>query len=215
MKRHFALFAFFFLLQLLGCREDDKKVAPVPQPETTSAATAVKEKSPPPVPGCRGCHSKVRLDTSHDFACTDCHQGDNETNDKKTAHQGMISQAASPKNMEAACGGCHAEQLEECGQSGHFTMRNAVNLIREHFSLSPLNSLTEIPESEGVPRKTEELVNDLLRRQCLRCHLYSTGDKYPYVQHGSGCAARHLQYTEGTLTGRGENTPNHAFLRPG
>ncbi|MCI5132294.1 MAG: hypothetical protein D3904_12430 [Candidatus Electrothrix sp. EH2] len=59
------------------------------------------------------------------------------------------------------------------------------------------------------------MVNDLLCRQCLRCHLYSTGDKYPYVQHGSGCAACHLQYTEGTLTGRGENTPNHAFLRPG
>lgn len=223
MKPNFILFVFFFLFQLAGCREEENRTAPVsvPPPQAASAATAVKVKvkeeppSPPLIPGCRGCHSEVRLDTSHNFACTDCHQGDNETNDKETAHQGMISQAASPANMRATCGTCHAEQVERCGQSGHFTMRNAVNLVREHFSLSPLNSLTEIPAGEGLPRTKEELVNDLLRRQCLRCHVYSKGDNYPYIRHGTGCAACHLQCTEGKLTSSGEDAPNHAFIRPG
>ncbi|MGB5685330.1 MAG: hypothetical protein WBM35_05945, partial [Candidatus Electrothrix sp.] len=159
MKHHFTLFALFFLLQLLGCREEEKKVVPLLAPE---AKPVVVKKTPPPppppAPGCQACHSKIQakvqaktqvkiqLDSAHDFACTDCHQGNNETNDKKLAHQDMISQAASPANMEATCGKCHAEQLERCGQSGHFTMSNAVNLVREHFDLSPLNNLTEIPE---------------------------------------------------------------------
>ncbi|MCI5219598.1 MAG: hypothetical protein D3914_10530, partial [Candidatus Electrothrix sp. LOE2] len=95
MKPNFILFVFFFLFQLAGCREEENRTAPVsaPPPQAASAATAVKVKeeppSPPLIPGCRGCHSEVRLDTSHNFACTDCHQGDNETNDKETAHQGM------------------------------------------------------------------------------------------------------------------------------
>ncbi|WP_339138100.1 MAG: hypothetical protein WGN25_07765 [Candidatus Electrothrix sp. GW3-4] len=166
------------------------------------------------MPGCQACHSEIQLDSAHDLACTDCHQGNNATNDQGLAHQGMISQAASPANMQATCGTCHPEQLQRCGQSGHFSMRNAVNLVREHFSLSPLNNLTEIPENEQPPQTKEELVNDLLRRQCLRCHVYSTGDNYPYVRHGTGCAACHLQYTEGKLTSSGEGKENHAFLRP-
>ena len=217
MKHHFTLFAFFSLLQLLGCREEENKVAPVPPPEVKSAAVAVKNTPPPspPAPGCQACHSEIQTDSAHDLACTDCHQGNNKTNDMKLAHQGMIPQAASPEHMQATCGKCHAEQLESCGQSSHFTLSNAVNLVREHFDLSPLNSLTEIPESEEPPQTKEELVNDLLRRQCLRCHVYSKGDNYPYVRHGSGCAACHLQYTDGKLTGSGEGEPNHAFIRPG
>ncbi|MCW5204060.1 hypothetical protein VU12_14120 [Desulfobulbus sp. US4] len=217
MRHHFTLFALFFLLQLLGCSEEEKKAAPVPPPEVKPTAAAVQKTSPssPPAPGCQACHSKIQTDSAHDLACTDCHQGNNETNDKESAHEGMIAQAASPEHMEATCGKCHAEQLKRCGQSSHFTMSNAVNLVRGHFDLSPLNNLTEIPEGEGPPQTKEELVNDLLRRQCLRCHVYSKGDNYPYVRHGSGCAACHLQYTDGKLTSSGEGKPNHAFIRPG
>lgn len=215
MRHHFTLFALFFLLQLLGCGEEEKKVAPVPPPEAKPVAVQKTSPPSPPAPGCQACHSKIQTDSAHDLACTDCHQGNNETNDKESAHQGMIPQAASPEHMEATCGKCHAEQLKRCGQSSHFTMSNAVNLVREHFALSPLNNLTEVPEGEGPPQTKEELVNDLLRRQCLRCHVYSKGDNYPYVRHGSGCAACHLQYTDGKLTSSGEGKPNHAFIRPG
>lgn len=218
MKHHFALFALFFLLQLTGCREEERKTASVPStPVTKPTAAIVKKPHPAPLPdpGCQSCHKEIQLDSSHDLACVECHQGDNETNDKELAHQGMISQPASPENMKKSCGVCHAEQLERCGQSRHFTLRNAVNLVREHFSLSPVNSLNEIPESEEPPHSKEELVNDLLRRQCLRCHVSSKGDKYPYVRRGSGCAACHLQYTDGKLVGLEKDSPSHAFIRPG
>lgn len=214
MKRYFVLFAFFFLFQLIGCREEKKKTAPVPPSETKPATIAVTKKNSS-LPGCRACHSEIRLDSTHNIACIDCHQGNNETDEKEIAHQGLIAEAASPANMRAGCGQCHAEQADLCAQSGHFTMSNAMNLVREHFSLPPLNSLTEIPEGQGPPENKEELVNDLLRRQCLRCHLYSKGDNYPYVRHGSGCAACHLQYTDGKLTSNEEGKANHAFIRPG
>ncbi len=218
MKHHFTLFALFFLIPLLGCQEEEQKNSPAPAstPEKQSSPIAVNKtpSPPPPAPGCQSCHNEIQLDSNHDLACTDCHQGNNATNEKDVAHQGLVSQAASPVTMEKNCGECHADQLERCAQSGHFTMSNAVNQIREHFALSPLKNLTEIPESNGVPQSKEELVNDLLRRQCLRCHVYSKGDNYPYVRRGKGCAACHMQYIDGKLTSKGEGKPNHAFIQP-
>jgi hypothetical protein len=215
MKRHFTLFALFFLILFFGCQQEEKKIPPAPLSEGQPIAETVKKTLlPPPAPGCQSCHHKIQLDSSHNFACIDCHQGNNTTNEKKRAHQGLITQAASPATMEKNCGKCHAEQLERCGQSGHFTMSNTVNLVREHFALSPLKELTDIPESKGMPQSKEELVNDLLRRQCLRCHVYSKGDNYPYVQRGTGCAACHMQYIDGKLTNKEEGKASHAFIRP-
>ncbi len=216
MKHHFTLFALFFLISLLGCQEEEQKPrsAPVSTPKEQASPVAVKELSQPPAPGCQSCHNDIQLDKNHSLACTDCHQGNNATNEKKVAHQGLISQAASPVTLQTTCGKCHAEQLENCGQSGHFSMNNAVNQVREHFSLSPVKNLTEIPESEEPPQTKEALVNDLLRRQCLRCHVYSKGDDYPYVRRGTGCAACHMQYIDGKLTSKGEGKANHAFIRP-
>ncbi len=218
MKHHFTLLALFFLISLLGCQQEEQKrnSAPASTPEGQPSPVAVKKTlpPPPPAPGCQSCHTEIQLDSNHNLACASCHQGNNTVNEKKVAHQGLISQAASPIAMEKNCGKCHAEQLERCAQSGHFTMSNAVNQVREHFELSPLKDLTEIPENEGIPQNKKELVNDLLRRQCLRCHVYSKGDDYPYVRRGKGCAACHMQYIDGKLTGKEEGKANHAFIRP-
>ena len=217
MKHYFTLFVLFFLIQLFGCQEEEKKLPPAPPSETEPTAQPVKKTViPPHAPGCQSCHDEIQLDSNHNFACIVCHQGNNTTNEKKIAHQGVISQAAGPTMMEKNCGKCHVEQLERCGQSGHFTMSNAVNLVRKHFGLSLLKGITDIPEDEGRPQTREALVNDLLRRQCLRCHVYSKGDDYPSVRRGKGCAACHMQYIDGQLTGKeeGKAKANHAFIRP-
>ncbi|MCI5151420.1 MAG: hypothetical protein D3916_18930, partial [Candidatus Electrothrix sp. MAN1_4] len=216
MKHYFIVFALFFLIQLFGCQEEEKKLPPAPSSEVQPIAQPVRKTLIlPPAPGCQSCHDEIQLDSNHDFACIDCHQGNNTTKDKKRAHQGLISQAASPTIMKKTCGKCHIEQLDRCGQSGHFTMSNAVNQVREHFGLSPLKSLTDIPESKGLPQTKEELVNDLLRRQCLRCHVYSKGDNYASVRRGKGCAACHMQYIDGKLTDKKEGRgAHHAFIRP-
>ena len=190
------------LLTLIGCRNEEKTAPPASAPETVKEAPAK-----PRMPGCKGCHEKMLPDTNHSLACTDCHQGNNNTTEKVMAHKGLIAAPAAPANMAAACGKCHPEQVSGCSQTLHFTLKNAVNSVRSHFGIKPpLTGLTEIPES-ARPQNKQELVDDMLRRRCLRCHVYTAGDHYPYVQRGMGCAACHLQYTDGKLQ-------SHSFTPP-
>ncbi len=72
-----------------------------------------------------------------------------------------------------------------------------------------LASLLDIPVQES-PSTPLELVDDLLRRRCLRCHVYFKGgsfnDSYKETIHGVGCAACHIQYQDGNLQ-------SHAFVK--
>ena len=112
---------------------------------------------------------------------------------------------AHPDNMARTCGTCHADLVHKVQGTSHFTLNNAVNLTRKHFgATTTLASLTQIP-TRNDPSELA-LVNDMLRRRCLRCHLYAKGDAYPYIRHGTGCAACHLQYVDGALQ-------SHKFIR--
>ena len=193
----------FLLLALVGCR-DEERTAPPP----AGPATVTETPASPHLPGCTGCHYDIQPDSNHNLACTACHLGKNDAAEKDIAHTGLVSTPASPANMIATCGKCHPEQTSGCSQSLHFTLKNAVNRVRSHFGIEPaLTDLTEIPESTHPPQNKKELVNDMLRRRCLRCHVYTAGDRYPYVQRGTGCAACHLLYTDGILE-------SHSFTIP-
>jgi len=179
-----------------------KENPPVPTSTPSVQKQPLKRK-----PGCTGCHTEIKADKNHNLACSDCHLGNNAATRKETAHKNMLASPAAPGNMKKICGRCHKEQVTDCAQSLHFTLKNEVNAVRAHFSLTPpLSDLRQIPETEKQNSK-EWLVNDLLRRQCLRCHVYTAGDSYPYVQRGIGCAACHLQFTDGQLK-------DHVFRRP-
>ena len=159
---------------------------------------------PPAVKGCTACHA-MELDKNHDLACTTCHRGNEDTADKAAAHAGLIAEPAHPDAMAATCGTCHPEEVREIRRAAHFTLKNLVNLVRRAFGAgSDLQSLTEIPVAEQ-PRDILGLTDDLLRRRCLRCHLYYKGDAYPAVTHGTGCAACHLEFQNGKLA-------SHRFL---
>jgi hypothetical protein len=154
--------------------------------------------------GCLNCHA-VTLDARHDLPCISCHQGDDTSSDKGKAHSGMIAQPAHPDSMEASCGACHRRQVDDIRQAGHFTLANLVNMTRRAFGAeSDLKSMAEIPEAK-TPETPLALVDDLLRRRCLRCHLFFKGDDWPAVTHGTGCAACHLDYNNGRLS-------THTFL---
>ena len=87
----------------------------------------------------------------------------------------------------------------------HFTLAREVNLVRKAFGAKEtLSGLTQIPVADA-PKDPLQLADDLLRRRCLRCHPYSSGDPYPYVNHGTGCAVCHLDFTDGAPT-------SHTFL---
>ncbi len=156
--------------------------------------------------GCRTCHKDVVPDAGHNFACTDCHSGNGQATAVEEAHQGLVQRPAAPVEMAAVCGKCHEPQVKRCAGSLHFTLKNAVNLTREHFNLPPLQDLTKIPEVRR-PADPEQLIDDMLRQRCLRCHVYTPGDSYPYVRRGTGCASCHLQYTNGSLD-------SHEFIIP-
>lgn len=195
MMMHYKSFLFFLVIVFFayGCKEEHKEKPPMPvAPETTVTEVVVPE------PGCANCHTDIVMDQYHAFDCTECHQGDNQTAEKQTAHSGLVSEPASPDNMSASCGRCHPEQIERCRKSLHFTLTNEVNLTRKHFGAkTELQSLTEIPTQDD--KSGLSLVDDMLRRRCLRCHVYSSGDDYPYTTRGKGCAACHLQFIDGKL----------------
>lgn len=186
-------------LLLCACNEDQNS------PPIAVSDTSKNEHSLARPPGCINCHSKISQDQHQNLACTDCHKGNNDSADKQLAHNGLLPYPASPSNMGRICGKCHTEQLQRCTNSLHFTVKNAVNLTRKHFGAKDeLNDLTQIPTNEETT--TEALVDDMLRRRCLRCHVYSSGDTYPYIFHGQGCAACHLHFYNGKLQ-------NHTFLK--
>ncbi|MBU4177171.1 MAG: hypothetical protein KJ730_04955 [Proteobacteria bacterium] len=177
-----------------GCRESKPPEKP-----------AAQKTAPQPVrqPGCLGCHPEVRLDSSHALTCTECHHGNPEGATREQAHAGLISQPAHPEQMQKSCGACHAKQVAETASSLHFTAHNEVNLVRSAFGArAPLASLTEIPIPETISSPLD-LADDLLRRRCLRCHVYSSGDSYPETVRGTGCAACHLPYGNGTMSSHG------------
>lgn len=150
--------------------------------------------------GCRGCHAKVRHDEHHAFKCIECHGGNADSTVKEQAHAQLIAQPAHPDYMTQTCGKCHPKILSSIQNSTHFTLRNKINLIRNHFgSADQLNNLTEIPVSYVEPTTVSELADDMLRRRCLRCHVYSTGDDYPYTQRAAGCGACHMAVVDDQL----------------
>ena len=163
------------------------------------------------VSGCLTCHEAMQLDQQHAIACIECHGGNSaETINKDLAHTNFIAQPAHPDHMQASCGRCHQEQLSTASLSPHFTLTNKVNSIRAHFgSNEQLSQPKAVPMASAESAITSEqaLSDDMLRRSCLRCHVYSKGDDYSAVRHGSGCAACHLTFTDGKMTGHNFQLP--------
>ncbi|MHB8149558.1 MAG: hypothetical protein ACYDIB_05310 [Desulfobulbia bacterium] len=187
------LLLFLLTLAVPGCKEGKAPEKP-----------AVQE-APTRQPGCLGCHTEIRLDSSHNLACTDCHQGNPEGATQEQAHAGLIAQPSHPDQMQKGCGTCHAQQVAQATSSLHFTARNEVNGVRVAFGAqASLASLAEIPTHETIASPLD-LADDLLRRRCLRCHVYNSGDNYPETVRGTGCAACHLAYTNGKMSGHGFN----------
>ncbi len=177
----------------------------MPEQEKASISATVSEVQL--APGCAACHNQVTLAPPHDLSCTSCHQGDNTTHDKTIAHQGIIAKPTHPDHMQQSCGSCHQKQVQRALNDLHFTLSNKVNMVRRHFGASSdLAGLLDVPQHDVI-QSSLDLADDLLRKRCLRCHPYSSGDTYPLVQHGTGCASCHLKFEQGKLT-------SHTFRPP-
>jgi hypothetical protein len=177
------------ILSASGCREEQEKR------QNGAAVTS----------GCKSCHN-VDPDDHHQFSCTECHRGIEGENSIETSHQGLISQPAHPDNAGSFCGPCHNEELTMVSKNAHYTLSQHINLVRNSFT-SPENNLPVDGISSSVSPDSElQLVDDLLRRRCLRCHVYYEGDDFPLTSRASGCGACHLDYYDGQIV-------THKFIK--
>jgi hypothetical protein len=185
MNSTFHLIALLFILS--GCTGDEPKTVLFMQ--------------------CIDCHT-IRTDTNHQQSCISCHKGNNRANDKDSAHMGYVPYPAHPDQLAESCGPCHAEIVDRITSSLHFTLYNSTNVFRKAFGAeNDLASFLETPK-KSAPETDLELADDLLRRRCFRCHPYSSGDDFPSVTHGTGCASCHMLFTEG-------KPESHSFQSPG
>jgi len=198
ISMHRIFFLFLLLLLLNACSEEQKQ-------EEGNETSPPSNSIPPSPKGCKACHSMV-LDVAHDMNCTVCHGGSNDTASMEQAHKSLILRPAHPDNMEKVCGKCHQDQVASTAHSLHFTLKTEVNRVRIAFGAKEeLTSLVDVPVTDS-PQTIVELADDLLRRRCLRCHPYFSGDRYPAVVRGTGCASCHLQFYKGKLV-------SHSFLK--
>jgi hypothetical protein len=182
-----AFYLIILLIILSGCTGDERK--------TVSLLA------------CIDCHS-IHTDTNHQQPCISCHKGNNQAQDRDDAHLGFVPSPAHPDHLVESCGSCHADITGRITDSLHFTLRNSTNLFRKAFGAeNELASFLDTPK-DNDPESVLELADDLLRRRCFRCHPYNSGDAYPAVSHGTGCASCHMAFTEG-------KTESHSFQRPG
>ena len=186
MKRIFFL---VLLVLLVACQEETP-----PEPPASKAQT------------CRDCHP-FEIDPPHDLGCTRCHRGQEPAPDQAQAHQGLISTPADAEHLPETCLPCHKKETQAFLKTEHYTLAGEINTVRGLFGLAPVATALELPEPKRITNQ-EDLVNDLLRRRCLRCHVFYRGDDYAETQHGLGCAACHLPFSQGALQ-------THVFQGPG
>lgn len=185
-----------FSLFVSGCSQEETEPSKAPPTKKTGA---------PETYSCAGCHQHS-LDLPHRrLSCTACHGGNSPSHSAEEAHEDLISQPSHPDHMGQSCSPCHDTAIEQSRFSLHFTLKNKINIIRQAFGGEELQSLIDIP-SQQQPETISELSDDLLRRRCLRCHVYYEGEPYSGVLHGTGCASCHLIYDDGELQ-------SHSFVK--
>ena len=72
------------------------------------------------------------------------------------------------------CIKCHSKKMQECKNNIHFTLKDAINITRKTFGIKDSNvTLQTLPKPFKIIKEPKDLVDDMLRRKCLRCHLTS------------------------------------------
>ncbi len=169
---------------------------------------------------CLTCHKGIEeISPSHPFSCVSCHGGDSTSNKLPEAHLGVIRNPSDPAYLEEKCGRCHEKEIKNLKNSLHSTAAGEINITRflfgaqsspyDHYATISTNFFSQIPPSPSHPESPEEIVDDLLRRKCLRCHINVEGIHAPGFYRASGCAACHVVYeNDGKYRGGDKSVQN-------
>jgi len=185
---------------LLPSLPADEKAKTFPYPPWWGTPPPFEEGVPCREPGtCVKCHdNQSRMDPSHAFACVECHGGDPRTDEEEKAHAGIIADPGDLKTVEKTCGKCHPDQVLRVRLSPMALAPRMISHTRFGFGAQkdsvPKYATVPVARLEQVPHPTRSsnLGDDLLRRSCLRCHLYSRGSERSGEHRGLGCSACHI-----------------------
>jgi len=190
---------------------------------------------------CLTCHQGIERigdgPVMSKLTCTGCHRGDGRATAMEAAHKGMYANPSDLRVVNQTCGTCHPKEVEKVKTSLHATMAGMISGARYLWGSQDRKAKyatydVESPNSKGKgmvtslkqlplynPAKPEgpdnNPVDDYLRNQCLRCHLWSDGHTRDADWRASGCAACHVVYSDkGTYEGGDQVIPKDQKDRP-
>ncbi len=176
--------------------------------------------------GCLACHAGIEpiSDTpiKKNMSCTTCHRGDNNGKTVEEAHKGMWANPSDFRVVDQACGTCHREEVANNKKSLHATMAGMISGTRfangaqkTKGAMFATYATTDddgtVPAQRGAVKSLQQIpsydagkptgldnhpIDDYLREQCLRCHLWSGGGSNAADLRASGCAACHVEYSK-------------------
>ncbi|MFQ5808765.1 MAG: hypothetical protein ACE5JM_04010, partial [Armatimonadota bacterium] len=194
------------------------------------AITASQEQSK-----CLTCHQGIesiaaKPEHPHNMlACTDCHKGDSDATTLAAAHEGLVVNPTDLRVAGETCGLCHAAEVKAGPTSIMATFAGIISGARYQWaaqntkdSLYGVRAVADpdgaVPEERGGLAKLEQLptrgesghaVDDYLRKECTRCHLWDKGTQRRGDYRSTGCAACHVLYAEDGLSRSGDKAIPH------
>jgi hypothetical protein len=156
---------------------------------------------------CMACHKGIEdISANHPFACATCHLHPKDRNTRPlTSHQAILRNPSDPGTVRRFCLPCHQREVEILEHSLHGSLAGVINQTRYLWGAQdtaapaiygikgPLKPLPE-PDFSKNPKKPKNLVDDFLRRRCLRCHIHTRGPGGIGLYRATGCAACHMHY---------------------
>ncbi len=176
--------------------------------------------------GCLGCHSGIEQVPPHDFSCEVCHRGDTGASDAGEAHRGLVPNPGDLAVAEETCGLCHAGYVERLAKSVHATSAGIISGARYLWAAQDTKQAIygvraaadedgDVPAEQGALPRLEQIpsfgqsgehVDDYLRKECLRCHVWTEGGSRYGDYRSSGCSACHVLYAPDGLSQSGDPT---------
>ncbi len=185
---------------------------------------------------CIKCHNVEAIGVNHDFKCVQCHVPKKYRNSVYT-HKFIVKNPSSFKYVNEFCGKCHTRDIYNLKHSLHGTLAGAIaitrylwgaqNTLKPKYGLIPLKNLKQLPTLKANPvgNKPKDLVDNFLRRKCLRCHLLNNGTDNGVgaldLYRLKGCSACHMPIDpygrylgeDKTMYGKSVFSEYHRFLR--
>ncbi|NOX16236.1 MAG: hypothetical protein GXP61_09510 [Epsilonproteobacteria bacterium] len=91
-----------------------------------------------------------------------------------------------------SCATCHPKASKNCQKSIHYTLKKAINITRVAWGIKDSNvTIQTLPLPKKEIKKPSDLVDDFLRRKCLKCHLGNKSSGEKGMNRGTSCLACH------------------------